>query len=46
MQNIIKYNKLIEEIVFDFVKRFYKEIYQEEVEKSDYRIIDYVSILS
>lgn len=44
MKNIIKYNKLIEEIVFDFVKRYYKEIYQEEAERNDFDIINYVWI--
>ncbi len=44
MKNIIKYNKLIEEIVFDFVKRYYKEIYQEKAERNDFDIINYVWI--
>ena len=43
---IIKYNKLIETIVFDFVKRYYKEIYQEEAERNDFDIMNYVGINS
>lgn len=44
MKNIIKYNKLIETIVFDFVKRYYKEVYQEEAERNDFDIINYVGV--
>lgn len=44
MKNIIKYNKLIEEIVFDYVKRYYKEIYQEEAERNDFDIMNYVKL--
>lgn len=41
---INQYNKLIEEIVKEFAKRYYKEIYDEEVERSDYDIMNYVWI--
>jgi len=44
MKNIIKYNKLIETIVFDYVKRYYKEIYKEKAERNDFDIMNYVKL--
>ena len=46
MKNIIKYNKLIDIIVYDFVKRYYKEIFQEKAEQSDFEIMNYAGINS
>ena len=40
MKNIIKYNKLIEEIVDEFATRYYKECFNERKYK-DYRLMDY-----
>ena len=42
MNKITKYNKIVEEIVWDFVKRVFKELtWEEEPIKNDYRIMDY-----
>lgn len=41
---INQYNKIIEEIVFQFTKRFYKEYFWEEATKEDYRLMDYQGI--
>lgn len=45
MKKILKYNKIIEDIVFDYVQRLYKEEkVWEEPEKSDYRIMNYTGV--
>ena len=41
---IPKYNKLVEEIVYQFAQRYILELYQEPCERSDYDIINYVGI--
>lgn len=41
---IEEYNKIVEEIVFQFTKRFYKEYFWEEATKEDYRLMDYQGI--
>jgi hypothetical protein len=46
MKLITKYNKLIDEIVFEFVKRLYKEEpWEEEPIRSDYDLMDYQWVL-
>lgn len=43
MNKIEQYNKLIEKIVFDYVKRLYKEEnIWEEPEERDFRLMDYM----
>ena len=45
MKLITKYNKLIDEIVFEFVKRLYKEEnIWEEPTKYDYDLMDYMGV--
>lgn len=41
MDTIIKYNKLIEEIVKEFWTRFYKEIFNQDFDINNICIIDY-----
>lgn len=41
---IEEYNKIVGKIVFEFVKRYYKENFWEEATKEDYRLMDYQGI--